>query len=143
MAEKSYAHRDVLDKLGVKDGMRILVVGSVPGDLRSRLAGRSAVELLEDPDGDPVNLVLFAPADGSRVKNDLAEHRARIAPDGAIWVLTPKRGQPGYVRQQALIPQGKAVGLVDNKICSVDETTSAIRFVIPVAWREHGSGRGE
>jgi hypothetical protein len=25
----------------------------------------------------------------------------------------------------------------------VDETTSAIRFVIPVAWREHGSGRGE
>ncbi|MCI0582127.1 MAG: DUF3052 domain-containing protein [Chloroflexi bacterium] len=143
MAEKSYAHRDLLDKLGVKDGMRVLLVGEVPKDLRSRLAERSAVDLVEKADDDPVNLVLFAPGDGSRVKPDLAEHRARITTDGAIWVLTPKRGQPGYVRQEALIPQGKAVGLVDNKICSVDETTSAIRFVIPVAWREHGSGRGE
>jgi hypothetical protein len=143
MAEKSYADRDLLDKLGVKDGMRVLLAGPVPQDLRVRLAERSAVELLEKPDDDPVNLVLFAPADGSRVKVVLADHRGRITADGAIWILTPKRGQPGYVRQEALIPQGKAVGLVDNKICSVDETTSAMRFVIPVAWREHGSGRGE
>jgi hypothetical protein len=143
MAEKSYADRDLLDKLGVKDGMRILLAGLVPQDFRARLAERSAVELLDKPDEDPVNLVLFAPADGSRVKADLADHRSRITADGAIWVLTPKRGQPGYLRQEALIPQGKAVGLVDNKICSVDETTSGMRFVIPVAWRDHESGRGE
>jgi len=143
MAEKSYADRDLLDKLGVKDGMRILLAGLVPQDFRARLAERPAVELLDKPDEDPVNLVLFAPADGSRVKADLADHRSRITADGAIWVLTPKRGQPGYLRQEALIPQGKAVGLVDNKICSVDETTSGMRFVIPVAWRDHESGRGE
>lgn len=142
MAEKSYAHRDVLDKLGVKDAMRILLAGDVPEPLRSRLSDRSGVELLEKTDDEPVHLVLFAPADVSRVKTDLAELRSRIAPDGAIWVLTPKRGQPGYVRQEALIPQGKAVGLVDNKICSVDETMSGMRFVIPVAWREHGPERG-
>jgi hypothetical protein len=143
MAEKSYADRDLLDKLGVKDGMRVLLVGDVPKGLCSRLAARSAVELLEKPDDDPVNLVLFAPADGSRVKAELADHRSRISPDGAIWVLTAKRGRPGYLRQEALIPQGKAVGLVDNKICSVDESTSGMRFVIPVPWRDHGSGRGE
>lgn len=143
MAEKSYAHRDLLDKLGVKDGMRILLVGDVPKDLRSRLAERSAIELLEKLDDDPVNLVLFAPADGSRVKAELADCRSRIAADGAVWVLTPKRGQPGYLRQEALIPQGKAVGLVDNKICSVDDTTSGMRFVIPIPWRDHGAGRGE
>lgn len=143
MAEKSYADRDLLDKLGVKDGMRVLLVGDVRKDLRSRLAERSAVDLVDDADADPVNLILFAPANGARVKAELAGHRSRIVADGAIWILTPKRGQSGYVRQEALIPQGKAVGLVDNKICSIDETTSAIRFVIPVAWREHGSGRGE
>ena len=143
MGEKSFADRELLDKLGVKDGMRVLLVGDVPKDLRSRLAERSAVELLEKPSDDPVNLILFAPPDGSRVKAELADHRSRITADGAIWILTPKRGRSGYVRQEALIPQGKAVGLVDNKICSVDETTSGIRFVIPIAWREHGSGRGE
>lgn len=143
MAGKSYADRDLLDKLGVRDGMRVLLAGDVPKHLRSRLAERSALEIVERADDDPVNLVLFAAADGSRVKAELAGHRARLTADGAIWILTPKRGQPGYVRQEVLIPQGKAVGLVDNKICSVDESTSAIRFVIPVAWREHGSGRGE
>ena len=143
MAEKSYAHRDVLDKLSVKDGMRVLLVGQVPDALRSRLAERSAIDLVAAADDDPVNLVLFAPADSGRVKSELARQRSRITPDGAIWVLTPKRGRPGYIRQEALIPQGKAVGLVDNKICSVDETTSAMRFVMPVAWREQGSGRGE
>ncbi|MGH7572859.1 MAG: DUF3052 family protein [Gemmatimonadota bacterium] len=143
MAEKSYAARDVLDKLGVKDGMRIVLEGDVPDPLRSHLAERDGVEIVEKADHDPANLVLFAPADGSRVKGEMADLRSRITADGAIWVLTPKRGQPGYVRQEALIPQGKAVGLVDNKICSVDETTSGMRFVIPVAWREQGSGRGE
>lgn len=143
MAEKSYAGRDVLDKLGVKEGMRILLQGDLPESLRSRLAEREGMEILEEPDDDPVNLVLFAPADPSRARTGLADLRSRIAPDGAIWVLTPKRGQASYVRQEALIPQGKAVGLVDNKICSVDETTSGMRFVIPVAWRDHGGGRGE
>lgn len=143
MAEKSYAHRDLLDKLGVKDGMRILLAGDVPEDLRSRLAGHPGIELLEEPDEDPLNMVLLAAADGAPVKAELARLRTRIAADGAIWVMTPKRDQPGYVRQTALIPQGKAVGLVDNKVCSVDETTSAMRFVIPIPWRDHDTGRGE
>ena len=33
--------------------------------------------------------------------------------------------------RETLIPIGKRAGLVDNKTCSVDEETSAIRFVIP------------
>ena len=143
MVEKSYADRDVLDKLGLKDGMRVLLEGEVPESLRSRLGERDGVEVVERTDDDPANLVLFAPADAARVKSELADLRSRITTDGAIWVLTPKRGQPGYVRQEALIPQGKVVGLVDNKICSVDDKTSGMRFVIPVAWREHGTVPGE
>jgi len=60
----------------------------------------------------------------------LSTWRARIDPAGGIWLLTPKRGQPGYVDQRELILAGPSAGLVDNKICSVDDTTSAMRFVI-------------
>src|SRR5437764_98260 len=47
-----------------------------------------------------------------------------------IWLLTPKRGQPGYLDQRDLILAGPTAGVVDNKTCSVSDTTSGIRFVI-------------
>jgi ligand-binding sensor domain-containing protein len=50
--------------------------------------------------------------------------------DGGIWLLSPKRGLPGYVNQSELIAAGLEAGLVDNKSCSVSETTSGLRFVI-------------
>ena len=60
---------------------------------------------------------------------------------GGIWVITAKKGTPtapcraangaGYLKQDSLIPLGKAAGLVDNKICSLSDCESAMRFVIP------------
>nr|MBA2451381.1 DUF3052 family protein [Chloroflexota bacterium] len=61
--------------------------------------------------------------------------KPRLQPNGGIWLLTPKRGQPGYVDQRELIAAGLAAGLVDNKVCSVSDTTSAMRFVIRKADR--------
>ncbi|HUP00619.1 MAG TPA: DUF3052 family protein [Gemmatimonadota bacterium] len=140
-AEKSYADRDVLDKLGIRDGMRIRLSGAVPAQLRERIAGRDAVDMVLEDDAQPVNLVLVALDEGSASRAAFAELRRQIVPDGAVWALTPKRGSPGYVKQESLIPLGKGAGLVDNKICSVDDATSAIRFVIPVAQRERpGTG---
>ena len=54
----------------------------------------------------------------------------QLAPSGGIWLLTAKRGQPGYVDQRELITAGQQAGVVDNKVCSVSPTLSAIRFVI-------------
>ena len=45
-------------------------------------------------------------------------------------MLTPKRGQVGYIDQRELILAGPAARVVDNKTCSVSETLSGIRFVI-------------
>jgi hypothetical protein len=143
MAEKSYAHRDILDKLGVREGMRVRLEGSIPDDLRKRLSEADDVQLVEESDGEPVNLVLASLDDGSATRPALAAFRKAILPHGAIWVLTPKKGRPGYLKQEALIPLGKAAGLIDNKVCSIDETTSAIRFVVPLAQREKSGPRPE
>lgn len=133
MPERSYAHRDVLDKLGIAPGTRVAVLGPVPPEVVERARRRVT---FAEPDGrDPVDVVLFAIPGPGGVGEALAGLRRRIAPAGAIWILTAKRGRPGYVKQEDLIPVGKAAGLVDNKVCSVDEATSAIRFVIPRARR--------
>ena len=135
MAEKSYAHRDVVEKLGIKPGMRVRILGSVPSELVDRVRKIEDVEIV-DSDEDPAHVVLFALIELSDAKSALARLRKGIVPEGAIWVLTRKKGQPHHIRQETLIPLGKAVGLVDNKVASVDDETSAIRFVIPVAQRE-------
>ncbi len=56
---------------------------------------------------------------------------ARIAPDGSLWVAWPKKASgvatdlgEAYVREHGL-----DVGLVDVKVCAVDETWSGLRFV--------------
>ncbi|HUP20937.1 MAG TPA: DUF3052 family protein [Gemmatimonadota bacterium] len=129
MPEKSYAHRDVLDKLGIGAETRVAVEGPVPPDLVERASKRGAA-MAPSADRGPVDVVLYAILGVAGVAADLARLRNRIAPAGGIWVLTAKRSRPGYVRQEDLIPLGKEAGLVDNKICSVDEGTSAMRFVI-------------
>ena len=75
-------------------------------------------------------MVLVGADASTEVESVLSRWRQRIHPAGGIWLLTPKRGQPGYVDQRELIQAGPAAGVVDNKICSVSDTISAIRFVI-------------
>jgi hypothetical protein len=130
-AERDYSHRDVVDKLGIKPGYAVAFVadsGAVDPALRERAlarAGRAAAAADEPPDV----VLAWIDADTDAV-GLLRDWRARIDPAGGIWLLTPKRGQPGYVDQRELIAAGSAAGVVDNKSCSVSDATSGVRFVI-------------
>lgn len=130
MTEKDYSHRDVVDKLAVKPGHAVAFAEEAwqiePG-LRERIVARTG----RAPGGDGVLDLVFVTADDTTdAVANLRRWKARLAPAGGIWVISPKRGQPGYLDQRALIPAGAAAGLVDNKSCSVSDTVSAMRFVI-------------
>ena len=79
-------------------------------------------------------VLVWADASTDAVKT-LQDWKTKIDPSGGIWLLTPKRTQPGYVDQNDLIEAGKLAGVVDNKTCSVSDTSSGIRFVIRKADR--------
>ncbi len=129
--ERDYSHRDVVDKLGIKPGFALAFDRAplpVDPDLRARAlarAGRAAAA-----DDEPVDVVLVGADASTQVETILEKWRKRIDPAGGIWLLTPKRGQQGYVDQTELILAGPAAGVVDNKTCSVSDTVSGIRFVI-------------
>lgn len=131
MLEQDYSHRGVVDKLGVKAGYAVRIVeaaGPVHAELRAQIllrAGRREADDDEAPD-----LVIASVDARTDVLPVLKEWRQRIRPAGGIWLLTPKRGQPGYVKQDTLIEPGALAGLVDTKVCSVSDSTSAMRFVI-------------
>ncbi len=132
MAEKDYSHRDVLDKLGLQPGHAVRVVGGGDKALLARMrakVGRAPVR------SGLADVVLYWPHTVSEITPRLAALRGGIVPAGGIWVFTAKRGQRSasgmdYLNHTDLIPLGLAAGLVDNKICSVSDTESAMRFVI-------------
>jgi len=131
-----YSHRDVLDKLGIKPGYVVALVeaaGPLDTGLRERVLERTGRPVAAP--AEVANVVLASVNADTDVIALLKECRARIEPDGGIWLLTPKRGLPGYVDQRQLIEAGPAAGLVDNKSCSISDTTSALRFVIRKADR--------
>lgn len=136
MAEKDYSHRDVVDKLGIKPGFAVafdVAPLPIPEDLKARVLARAG----RDPAraDEPVDVVLVGADAATDVEAVLTRWRKRIDQAGGIWLLTPKRGQPGYVDQTELILAGPTASVVDNKICSVSDTLSAIRFVIRKADR--------
>ena len=130
-AERDYSHRDVVDKLGIKPGCAVAfdqAPRAIDAQLRARALARSG--RAEAASDEPIDVVLVGADASTDVGAVLARWRPRIDQAGGIWLLTPKRNQPGYVDQRDLILAGLAAGVVDNKICSVSDTLSAMRFVI-------------
>jgi len=140
MMVQSPPSRDVLDKLGVYRGQAVSVVGRGDPQLLRRVHQRIGRPLAKE--GFRADLILFWPQKPSDVSTRLRALRTSIFPEGAIWVITPKKGRRGcngmpYLEEAQLIPLGLTAGLVDNKICSISETESARRFV----WRRKDRSR--
>lgn len=130
--ERDYSHRGLLDKLGVKPGQRVAILGIADAGFLQQFAARVG----ELSNGRPLagsDLIFF----DAENKKDLVRLRplaAAIRKDGAIWVVYP-RGQANAIREMDVIAAGKAAGLVDNKVCRFSDTHTALRFVIPLANR--------
>lgn len=131
MGEKDYGHRPVVDKLGIGPGAVVAFVHSawrIEDSLLAEVLARSGRPPAAD--GEQLDVALIA-VDGATVAAaELERWKPRLRPAAGIWLLTRKRGLPGYLNQNELIRAGNAAGLVDNKVCSVSEEVSGMRFVI-------------
>jgi hypothetical protein len=133
MAERNYTHRDITDKLGLKSGHAVRVVGGGDQALLSRVCEKTGRQLAGDD--TMADVILYWPKTSDEITSYLKELRTAIVPNGGIWVITAKKSHKStsgmaYLNQTDLIPLGLAAGLVDNKTCSVSEHESGMRFVI-------------
>ncbi len=131
--EKTYS-TPLIDKLGVRPGARVAIIGPVDpdGSFRELLADRTPDVTDRDPLPD-TDVVLLA-ADSAADLSGLPDLRRRIRPNGAIWVIS-KKGRAATVRYADILEAAQASGLVDNKVASFSDTHTALRLVIPVALR--------
>ncbi len=124
--------RPLLDKLGVRAGMRVALVEVADEAFEALLTERGAALTDLRPGLDLVFYRVDQPADLLRI----GELRPLIRDSGAIWVLRVKG--PGLaVREVDVIEAGRAFDLVDNKIASFSDTLAAMRLVVPLNQRRN------
>jgi hypothetical protein len=129
--ERDYSHRLLSDKLGVKPGQKIAVLGVESAEFLSELAAR-VPEYSRGKRLNGADLIFFS-AEATADLAQLSSLARSMQKDGAIWVVYPK-GQE-HIREMDVITAGKSAGLTDNKVCSFSSTHTALRFCIPVAKR--------
>lgn len=124
--------RGRLDKLGVKPGMRVAVLGVKDGAFLDELAARTEDVAHARPKKD--SDLIFYGFDSKAALARLETLKKSLKPAGAIWTVFPK-GQK-HITENDVMTAGKAAGLVDIKVVGFSETYSSLKWVIPVAQRK-------
>jgi hypothetical protein len=124
-------------KLGIKPGHRLVLLGAP--------AGFSDGTLGELPDGVRVGQRAQGTADVivsfHTRRADLARRlprlRALMEPAAGLWIAWPKRasGVETDMTEDVVRDVALPTGLVDNKVCAIDDTWSGLRLVIRLANR--------
>ncbi len=116
-----------LDKLGVKEGLAVRLVGEFEEEFLAELRAKGVAAAKEKQD------LLFFAAQKSADLRKLPKLCGDLKPPGALWVIYPK-GVPA-LREIDVISAGRAAGLKDVKVCGFSATHTGLKFVIPVAAR--------
>ncbi|HYT80929.1 MAG TPA: hypothetical protein VEQ37_17065 [Actinomycetota bacterium] len=129
--QKDFSHRSLLDKLGVKQGDRVSLLGVNEEGFLSELraAGAELSVGRRQRQSDHVILAVESMGDLSKI-GGLEPFMAR---NGAMWMVFPKGRKD--LREADVIREGVAAGLIDNKVVGFSNTHTALRFVIPLARR--------
>jgi hypothetical protein len=128
-----YSGTPLVKKLGVKPGFRIALVGA-PKDFKKELDPLPATAKFAVATADSLNLILLFVSSQKELKSRFAALAAKLQKDGMIWVAWPKKSS-GVVTDLSFNNVqniGLDAGLVDVKICAVNEIWSGLKFVYRV-----------
>lgn len=132
-----YSGTPLAKKLGIKEGSKIRVVNQ-PEDYFELFENMPAnVEVLTDKKIKK-DLVHYFTKKAKDLHRDIISLKNEIEGNGMIWISWPKKSSKVETDLTEDIVRGIALanGLVDIKVCAIDETWSALKLVIPVKDRK-------
>jgi hypothetical protein len=131
-----YSGTPLAQKLGIRAGCRLALVRApegfegaldpLPDGVRIRTQARGAQDV-----------VLFFATRLAELERRFGTLAHTVAPAGGLWIAWPKKTSfvATDLTENVVRETGLATGLVDNKVCAVDNTWSALRFVYRLADR--------
>lgn len=126
-----YSKRSRVDKLGIRPGMRVALIGVDDPFIRAEVLGRTD-DLAEGRPRRGTEMILFGVEDRRRLER-LPALVASLKRDGSIWAVWTK-GRKEF-REDDIRAFALAHDLVDVKVIAFSETLSGLKLVIPVAKR--------
>jgi len=127
-----YSGTPLPKKLGLKPGARLGLVNA-PADFArtlGELPPGAAVRAVSAGKAPYDAIVCFTPT-MAELRRRLPALKSRLSPAGGLWIAWPKKasGVATDVRETDVRAVGLAAGLVDNKVCAIDDVWSGLRFV--------------
>jgi len=126
-----YSGTPLVKKLGIKNGSRVFAPGAVKqyAALLGPLPPGAALVPRLSADTDIVHLFVTKRHD---LPDALTSYRSRMRPDAAIWVSWPKKSSkvPTDITEDTIREVALPLGLVDIKVCAVDDVWSGLKLVV-------------
>ena len=125
-----YSSTPLPKKLCIKEGARVALV-KAPEGFEATLGELPAGAKLVSPWRMGFDVVLLFARSRDELAGRFQTYAARIKSDGSLWVAWPKKASKVEtdLAEADVRRHGLDVGLVDVKVCAVDETWSGLRFV--------------
>jgi hypothetical protein len=131
MPMAGYSGTPLIQKIGIKPGHRIILrnhpssfvkeLGKLPEGAESadRLSGKA-------------NVIVYFTDRLAELEKNFPRLSATLVSDGMVWISWPKKasGRPTDLTEDIVRRVGLECGLVDVKVCAIDETWSGLKFVI-------------
>jgi hypothetical protein len=126
-----YSGTPLARKLGIKPGT-ILHPVNAPGDYTALLDPLPENVTIAKKAAPALDLVHLFTGNRSELLEMLRRYQAMIKQQGAIWVSWPKKasGIPSEITEETVREVALPLGLVDVKVCAVDEIWSGLKLVI-------------
>ncbi len=125
-----YSGTPLARKLGLREGDRVALIGA-PDAFEALLEPLPAGVTLLSRATAPLDAIVFFAVRRAEVERRHASLASRLTPAGMLWLAWPKRASgvstdvTENVLREVILPSG----MVDTKVCAIDETWSGLRFV--------------
>jgi hypothetical protein len=142
MSSAGYSGTPLPKKLGIKDGSEVAFANPPPA-WRKILGPLPAGATVKPQARGPLDVIVLFVTARSKLEQQFGPLSKALQPAGGLWVAWPKKasGVDTDLTFSSVQEVGLGAGLVDNKVCAIDETWSGVRFVLRRSERPQPSGR--
>ena len=125
-----YSSNPLYKKLGIKEGFSVLLINE-PAHYTELIGSITSTLTVVKKTATDIDFIHFFTNSEKELTTTLPRLMKQIKKDGSIWVSWYKKsaGKPTELNENLIRDTALSIGLVDVKVCAVDENWSGLKLV--------------